>query len=410
MSGKPALKRVLTLPHLLLYGLGTTIGAGIYALVGELAAVSGYSALASFVLAALLASLTALSFAELSARFPFAGGAATFVREGLGSRHLSTLVGLLVVLAGLVSAAAIINAMIGYLYLYLSWPRLPLVLGLTLLLGLVAWWGIAESVTVAGLITLLELGGLLLVIWVSRGALTGSLATWEPLLEGFHVSHWSLIAAGALLGFYAFIGFEDMVVVAEEVRNVRRTLPLAILLTLLITTLLYLLVMSAALLTFTPQQLAGSSAPLVDVYRAYHPETAWLISGVGMFAIVNGALIQIIMASRVLYGLASRGQLPGWLAQVGARTRTPTAATLLASVMVALLAVLGRLGALAEITSAIMLSVFAIANLALWRVHRRPDKGAEEPWFQCPRWVPVLGMFVCLWFVFHFATGLLIRL
>lgn len=408
MQESPSLKRVLSLPQVVLYGLGTTIGAGIYALVGELAVVSGYSALASFVFAALIAALTALSFAELSGRFPQAAGAAMYVREGFGSVWASTLVGLLVIAAGLVSAAALVNAMVAQLQAYIEFPRLLGVVLLVLLLGAIALWGIAESVTIAGLITLVEIGGLLVVIWVSRSAVVDSPEQWHLMLEGFKPSHWGVAYAGALLAFYAFIGFEDMVVVAEEVKGVSRTLPLAILLTLLFTSLMYLSIMALVLLTFTPEELAKSAAPLVDMVRFYNGGSGWMISVVAMFAVINGALIQIIMASRVMYGLASRGQLPTLLARVNARTRTPLIATVIATVVVLVLAAVGRLVTLAELTSVIMLAVFAAANLALWLIKGR-DKNRNEsdpvamnnvamnnvatkdlP-FCFPRWVPALG-------------------
>ncbi len=400
MNDSTSLKRVLSLPQMVLYGLGTTIGAGIYALVGELAAVSGYSALAAFVLAALMAGLTAMSFAELSGRYPHAAGAAVYVGEGFGSVRASTAVGLLVIAAGLVSAAALINALVGHVIDWVPVARAVIVIGLALLLGAIAMWGIAESVTIAGVITALEIGGLLLVIWVGRGSLAADTEQWRPLLEGFALPHWGVVYAGALLAFYAFIGFEDMVVVAEEVRGVSRTLPRAILITLLITGLLYLAIMAEALLTFTPAELGRSDTPLVDLFAHYRPDWAWAINAVASVAIINGALIQMIMASRVIYGLARRGQLPERLAAVNARTRTPLIATAIVTVAVGVLAVVGHLAILATLTSVIMLSVFAAANLALWRIKGRAT-GAPPP-FNFPRWIPGLGFVVSLVFVLGF--------
>jgi len=406
---QPALKRVLSLPQLVLYGLGTTIGAGIYALVGETARVSGYSALASFALAALMAALTALSFAELSSRFPHAAGTAIYVREGFGSARFSALVGLLVIGAGLVSSAALINALVIQLGAYLDLPRIPGVAAFALVLGLIALWGIAESVTIAGLITLVEVGGLVAVIWVSRGALLQSAEQWRPLLEGFMPLHWGAAYAGALLAFYAYVGFEDMVVVAEEVKGVTATLPLGILLTLSITALLYLTITAEALLTFTPDQLGQSASPLVDLYRHYRlkigqNDSGWVISVVAMFAIINGALIQMIMASRVIYGLARRGQLPAKLAAVNTVTRTPLIATVISTAAVLILAVTGRLASLAELTSLILLIVFAAANLALWRIKGGgPDTSSG---FSIPRWVPALGFLVSLSIVAMFFANL----
>lgn len=164
----PTLKRSLSLPLLVLYGLGTTIGAGIYALLGELAGASGYMAPASFLLASFMAALTAFSFAELSGRFPRCAGAALYVREGFDSERLSTLVGLLVIGAGLVSSAALVIAFTGYLHDFMGLDRLTIIIAVCVLLGITAAWGIAESVFIAASITIIEIGGLLLlatVVW-----------------------------------------------------------------------------------------------------------------------------------------------------------------------------------------------------------------------------------------------------
>ena len=290
MTAPVTLKRSLSLWMLVLYGLGTTIGAGIYALVGEIAGVAGYLAPFSFVLAALLAGVTALGFAELAARFPRAAGEALYVREGLGCVAVSTFTGLLVVLAGLVSAAAMINGFVGYLHEFLQMDRAVVILLITLTLGMFAAWGIAESVLIASLVTLIEVGGLIWVIVVSSKAAVAA-TTWSHMLP-LDGAAWQGAFGAALLAFYAFIGFEDMVNVAEEVRDVRRNLPLAILLTLLISTVLYVLLMLAAVFALPPARLAASQAPLAYLYQQVTGQPATVISLIGMFAIINGALIQ----------------------------------------------------------------------------------------------------------------------
>ncbi|MBE9564874.1 MAG: amino acid permease, partial [Proteobacteria bacterium] len=160
MTGKVSLKRTLSLPMMVLYGLGTTIGAGIYALIGEIAGVAGYFAPISFLVASLMAGLTAISFAELCGRFPQAAGAAVYVKQGFSSNGLSTIVGLLVIAAGLASASALINGFVGYLHQFIGVDRILVIVLLTLVLGGIAAWGIAESVAIASLITVVEIGGL----------------------------------------------------------------------------------------------------------------------------------------------------------------------------------------------------------------------------------------------------------
>jgi basic amino acid/polyamine antiporter, APA family len=397
MRRQPTLKRTLSLPMMLLYGLGATIGAGIYVLIGDIAGIAGYYAPVSFLVASLMAGFTAASYAELSARLPFAAGSAIYVWEGTGSKHLSLLVGLLVIIAGLVSSAALLNGFVAYLNQFIALDRNTAIALFALLLGAIAAWGIAESVAIAGLITLIEVGGLVLVIVSSHDVLATLPARWHELIPPFEIASWGGIYAAALLSFYAFIGFEDMVVVAEEVRDVEHKLPLAILLTLVITTVLYMSLMITAVLTLQPQALAASEVPLARVYQLTSGGNADIINVIAMFAIINGVLIQIIMASRMIYGLSVRGRLPGWLGAVNRRTRTPLIATAIVTVAVLTLALIGRLTTLAEATSLIMLAVFMMVNFSLLRIKRRQPRPTGIR--VLPLWVPIAGMLFSAMFV-----------
>jgi len=395
---KPAiLKRSLSLPMMVLYGLGTTIGAGIYALIGELAAVSGYLAPASFLVASLLAGLTAFSFAELSGRYPNAAGAALYTLKGFSSKNLSTLVGLLVILAGLVSSAALVNAFTGYLNQLIELDRVVLILLTILLLGGFAAWGIVESVLITITMTVIGIVGLALIIFVGYEALEKLPDMWPQLIPSSDFTSWGFLFAGTLLAFYAFIGFEDMVDVAEEVKNVRRNLPLAILITLIITTVLYLLIMSIAVLSIAPKELAQSSAPLATLYQFHTGSDAQLITFIGMFAIIDGAIIQIIMASRVFYGLSRRGQLPKVLSTVHPKTQTPLYATAVAVLLVLIFALAGDLGSLAETTSMLMLMVFSLVNFSLWRVKKTQPN--HDGFINLPIWMPLIAGLVSSAFV-----------
>ena len=397
MDDKPKLKRNLSLTMMVLYGLGTTIGAGIYALVGELANTSGYLAPAAFLIASIMASLTAMSFAELSGRYPKAAGEALYVLKGFSSVRLSTLTGVIVALAGIVSSAALLNAFVGYLSEFIEVNRYIAIIIIVSLVCIISIWGIAESVTVASIITLMEIGGLILVIFVSRSVFFELPDRWVEFIPSFDMTSASLLFSGALLSFYAFIGFEDMVNVAEEVKNVRRNLPLSILITLGVTTVLYVLVMLAAVLAIPIDELSLHQAPLSLIYEQFTGGNAVIISFIGLFAILNGALIQVIMASRILYGLSSRDQLPGILSVVHAKLHTPVYATILASLIVLVLALLGRLATLAEATSVIMLTVFAFVNLALVRIK------LKEPYVEgillFPIWIPIIAFIVSTGFV-----------
>jgi len=392
-----ALKRTLSLPQLVLYGLGTTIGAGIYALVGEMAAISGYYAPLSFLLASFMAALTALSFAELSGRYPRCAGAALYVKEGFSSERLSVIVGLLVVAAGLVSSAAIVNGFTGYLGEFIQLDRFTAIIIVTLAIGAIAAWGIAQSVSIAAFVTVVEIAGLLLIIAVGYSGLAEFPGRWRELVPATDSASWYGIYAGSLLAFYAFIGFEDMVEVAEETRQVRRNLPIGIMLTLAITTLLYMAIMVTAVMAMPPEELAQSPVPLARLYEHYTGSNATIISIIGLFALINGALIQMIMASRVLYGMSRRNLLPAVLGMVNQRTQTPLVATALTTVAILLLAASGTLASLAQATSLIMLVVFSLVNLSLIHVKRKHPK--PEGLIVIPLIIPLLGFLVSAAFV-----------
>ncbi len=402
MPSEPAeatLRRTLNLPMMVLYGLGTTIGAGIYALIGEIAGVAGYGAPMSFLLASLIAGFTACSFAELAGRYPRAAGAALYVQHGFGSIRLARVVGLLVVLTAIVSSAAIVNAFSGYLQTFIPIDRIWAVTLIVPIVGLLAAWGIAESVLAAALITVIEVGGLLLVVAVGAQAFTTLPEHLADFLPGTATAPWAGLLFGVTLAFYAFIGFEDMVDVAEEVKAARTTLPRAILLTLVITTVIYVLLMVSALITLPPGALHASPAPLATLYETHTGRSPTVIGLIALFAIVNGALIQVIMGARVLYGLASRGQLPAALARVHRRTRTPLLATAIISALVLISALSGRLAGLAALTSELMLIIFALVNLSLWRIKRRDPSPPDSLHFH--RAVPMIGFLLSVGFLLH---------
>ncbi len=376
-----------------LYGLGTTIGAGIYVLVGKVAADAQSHAPLAFLLASLLVAFSAFSFAELSARFPRSAGEAIYVHEGFGRRRLALATGLLVVLAGLVSCATISRGFVGYLQAFVQLdPQLALVL-LILGLGALAAWGIAESVSFAAFLTLIEIAGLVFVIWSGRESLATLPARWQELVPPAEAAAWLGIFSGSVVAFYAFIGFEDMVNVAEEVKDVSRTLPLAIITTLGVTTAIYLALGLVAVLTVPTAELAASDAPIaLIIERSGAGDGRW-ISVIAILAVLNGALIQIIMASRVLYGLASRGWLPARLASVHPGRKTPVLATSTATLVVLGFALALPLETLARVTSLVTLVIFALVNLALWIIKGR--EAAPRGPFVIPRWLALCGFLAC---------------
>jgi len=386
---QPALKRDVGLGLFVLYGVGNIIGAGIYVLVGKVAGEAGMLAPFAFVLAALIAGLSGLSYGELGARYPLSAGEAVYVYRAFNRRILSVAVGLLISLAGLVSAATMARGFVGYLHVFFAVPAWLVVLVLIALLTLIALRGIAESARVAAALTLIEVGGLLWVIAVASPSLknlaTFSLAETIPLTG----LAWHGVLGGTFLAFFAFIGFEDMVNIAEEVKDPKRTIPRGIVFAFIVSTVLYVLVAVVAIATIPPPELAASEAPLADVYRIATGRPAVIISLIGLVAVINGALIQIIMASRIFYGMSRNGWLPVFLGDVSPRTHTPVRATLIAGALVLVLALILPLVSLAKITSAMVLGVFVVINLSLLRIKRREPAPAGVR--AVPIAVPLIG-------------------
>lgn len=384
------LRRSIGPAALTLYGLGTVLGAGIYVLVGEVAGEAGVWAPLSFAGAAAVAALTGLSFGELASRIPESAGEAAYVQRAFDAPRLASIVGLVVALTGVVSAAAIAVGFAGYLQVFFpAMPQGMAVAGLVVLLGAIAVAGVEASVWAAGLMTLLEVSGLLLVLWSARSAVT--VEAWSRALESPLES--TGVFVGAFLAFYAFIGFEDMVNSAEEVIEPERTLPGAILGALAIATVLYIAVALVCVLALPVSELAGAEAPLALVYETATGRDPWVITGISLIAVANGALVQIVMGGRVLYGLARKGWIPGFLATIHPRTRTPIAATVAIVVVVLVLALLFELRTLAQVTSFAILGVFALVNAALVQLKRRGEPG---PSVNLPIAVPVLGVFASL--------------
>lgn len=395
---EPGLRRALGPWLLTLYGLGSTIGAGIYALAGKIAGEAGYQAPFSFLVAALLAGFSALSFAELAGRYPQSAGESAYVRAGFRQRWLARVTGLFVAMIGVISTAALMRGLAGYVGALIPVGFETAILVTVILLASLAVWGIRESVMAAAIITLIEIGGLLLVIFVSLWHLPSVESVPPVMPERLDGDMLHGVMAGAFLAFYAMIGFEDMVNVAEEVKNVGRTMTIAIVLTLVITTLLYMGVAWNALAWVAPAQLAQSEAPLALVYETITGKEPLLISTIAVLAVINGGLILIIMASRVLYGMSRMGQLPAWFGHISRKTQTPVNATLFTALLILLLSLLLPLEQLARMTAGMALTVFSLVNLSLVVIKFRKEE-APAGTLCLPVAVPLAGFLVSAGFV-----------
>tara|TARA_R110001592_G_scaffold84526_1_gene249907 strand:- start:7144 stop:8361 length:1218 start_codon:yes stop_codon:yes gene_type:complete len=383
------LNRSISLPMLILYGLGTMIGGGFYALLGEIAEEAGLFMPLAFLLSGGLAFISATSFAELSSRFPFSAGEARYTQEGFSSKNFSTLVGWLVILTGIVSAATITVATAGFIQDFISVSQTLTVLFLVLGMGIIAGWGIGKSVAFVVVISVIQIAALVYIVFVAGDSLQALPSRWTELFIPTSSTVWLGVFSGAFLGFYAFIGFEDMVNMAEEVKDVRKNLPIAILVSIVLTTLIYIVVSTIAVLTVSPQMLSSSNTPVAEILRG-HGDFSMKILGIVSILIINGALAQIIMASRVIYGLSTKDQAPTFLGKINAKTQTPLRATALITGIVLVLATFFPLQTLAESTSFIILIIFAIVNLSLWRIKGRENLDSKQR-ISFPRWVSLFG-------------------
>lgn len=398
----PKLARQMGFVLLTLYGLSVTVGAGIYVLVGEVAQLAGVMTPLAFVGASLLIAFSAASYAELSARFPVSAGEAAYIEAGLKSPVLAVAAGLMVCLSGIVSSAVLLRGGAGYVTQFIAADQVVVALVLGLVIGAIAMWGIKQASWTAAVLGLFEVG--LLVVIIAVG-----FATPEPVTSSLE-SMGEAPADGALFGFssamliafFAYIGFEDLVNVAEEVKEPTRNMPRAIAATLVITALIYFLVASVAITYLSIDELAQSTAPMTLLFSRLTGGSGEIVTVVAIFAVLNGVLVQLIMASRVIYGLSRMGHLPEVLGRVNAVTRTPIIATVAVLSVALLLCTTSETAVLAQMTSSITLLVFALVNLALLQMKRAKIGSADG--VQVPVWVPAVGFAVSLCFVV-FETG-----
>ncbi len=388
----PRLARRIGLGLLTFYGLGTILGAGIYVLVGKVAGSAGLLAPLAFIVSALVAGVTAFSYSQLVVRYPKSAGEAYYVEQSFRVPWLSILVGYLVVFTGIVSAATLANGFVGYLSSFVAIPHFFGVTAVVLVMGAIAFWGIAESLWLAAVITVVEISGLILVVMFAGDNLVEFPQHWQSMLVPSNIAQLSMVISGAFLAFYAFVGFEDMVNVVEEVQSPERHMPSAIILALGVSTFLYVLVAIVAVLGMPLDELVASKAPLRELLEADNPNVGKGIAVISLFAIVNGVLTQIIMASRVLYGMARQGRAPEVLSEVSIYTKTPSIATLIVVALIFGFALWLPLVALAKTTSFIILVIFTLVNVALWQLQRSGQMGEPQG---LPSW-PKMGALLCI--------------
>ena len=391
-ASKTSLKRVVGTWMLALYGIGNIVGAGVYVLVGKIAEPAGYLAVVAFLIAAIVAFCAALSYAELASRFPVSAGVAVYLHEAFKTKVLSTIVGLMLVGAGVVSSATLLKGFAGY-FAQLTGiePWLSIVAGGVLLL-IVMLRGIKESVGMAALLTIIEVGGLLFLVGSIMAFRPDAIATFGDGFSGalgsFNATSFAAIISAAFIAFYAFVGFEDMVNIAEEVKNPQKAFPRAILASMAVVTVLYLVVTIAALGVLSPAILGNSDAPLASVYQAATGNDATIIIVISLLATLNGVLVNIIMGSRFLYGMSNRGWISPWFSKVS-RWHVPARGTIVVGSIAIVAALLLPIEQLAQTTSLLLLFVFLAVNISLIVVRRH--QAGKDKFKMSPSFMPWAG-------------------
>ncbi|WP_371241672.1 APC family permease [Streptomyces pimonensis] len=389
-----ALKRALTTPLLYFFILGDVLGAGVYVLVGQVAADAGGAVWVPLVVALLLALLTAASYAELATKYPRAGGASHYATRAFGP-FAGFVAGFCMLAAGIVSVAALARGFGGdYLSAFVTLPVGLVAVLFLALLALVNARGIKESTRANVVATVVEVGGLAVVVVLGAWLLlrgdgdVGRLTQLGTPEKGVTAA----VLSGSVLAYYSFVGFETSVNVAEETRDPRRSYPRALFGALATAGAVYVLVGMAASAAVPTARLAGSSGPLLEVVEEAGGVPTRLFSAIALVAVANGALLTGIMSSRLAYGMAKDGLLPAALTRVLPGRRTPWAAIAVTTVLAMLLALTGSVATLASTLVLLLLVVFVLVNTAVLVLRRDPG---EVDHFRTPTALPVLGIASC---------------
>ena len=374
MGEKPELKRELGLPELVLSGIGTILGAGIYVLLGKAAGLAGDAVWLSFLFASVVAALTGISYMELSSMFPKAGAEYIYVKRAFGNRS-AFITGLLTILGLIIANSTVALGFAGYFSILFNTPIIATAIVLVLIFSIVLFIGIKQSVQIVILMTIVEVAGLLLVVFVGLPHI-GS-------VNYFDIRNISGIFEASTLIFFAFLGFEDIVKLAQETKNPEKNIPKALILSIMITVVLYILVAMSAVSILGYEALSTSSAPLADVASmALGSDAFFVMSIVALFSTANTSLLMMLGGSRILYGMAESGSLPQVFSRIHPKRRTPWVAIIAMSIISILFLFIGDVAKIANISNFMIFIVFFMVNVSLIKLrYREPD--AKRP-FKSP--------------------------
>ena len=385
-----SLKRTLGLPMLCFYGTGMIVGAGIYSIIGKAAAQTGETLWLGFLLAGVSALLTALSYAELSTMFPKAGAEFVYLREAFkNQKWIGATAGVAMAFSGAATAATVALAFSGYLNQFFESPLNLVALAVLLVFTGIAMIGIRASSWVTVISTLIEVGGLVFIIYLGM--------TSDKFGKALAVTPHLGTLSGSALIIFSFFGFESIVNLAEEVKEPERNLPRGILISVILAIILYVFVSISALALMSPEKLAETDAPLMSVARVISEKYAQILGAVALFSTANTALISLIGASRILYGMGEAKALPRAAARILPKRKTPWIASLVVLTASALLLPLGKIETVASVSSfATMISFFSV-NIAL--IVLRYSQSSKKRAFRVPLSIgkfPILPLFGAL--------------
>lgn len=398
------LKRSLSLFEATFYGIGIIVGAGIYALIGQAAGTAGNALWMSFLIGAAIAVVTGLSYAELSSMFPSDAGEYVYVRKAYGSKFLSFILSWLIIITSILSASTVALGFAGYFNSMLP-VSIPLVLTaaiLIILLSFVNFYGIKESSNLNIFFSSIEIVGLIVVILLAFSA--GNI---------FHVNYFEMpngfkgIFSAAILIFFAYIGFEEVVHITEETKSPRKFIPKAVILSIVVTTILYVLV-SLSVVSLTPWNTLNVPNPVaLAVSQSFLGENgSFIISVIALFATLSTVLAILVVSSRMIYGVANERGLPSILAKVHGKRRTPWIAAIAACFFGIVFLFVGNIDRVASITSLGAFITFGVTNLSLiWLRYKEPK--IIRP-FKIPLnigkfpIIPFIGAIICVFMIYQF--------
>jgi len=395
-SQPPQLRRTIGPAQLAFYTLGSMLGSGIYGLVGQAAGLSGNAVWLSFLIAFVAALLTGLSYASLGSRYPRAGGVAYIIERAFRSPLAGFVAGLAILCSGLTSIATQAQIFAGNLAELTGGSISAIALGFVLVISGIVFRGIRESMWVTVLCTCVEATGLLIII-ATGFSYWGGVDYFEVparLGDDANAGMWIAVMQGTILTFFAFIGFEDTLNVAEECREPERALPIGLLTAMGVAAVLYLGVAVSVVSVVPWQELAEVPGPLAEVMRragSLIPPVAF--TAITLFAVTNTALVNYVTGSRLLYGMAHQKLLPAPLGKIHETTRTPHIAIIGILLLLVPLALFGTVTELASASVLLLLAVFTAMNIALIVLQRRA--GEPKARFEIPSIIPIAGAVVC---------------